>query len=167
MGIIDDVVVNAKSAAETVGKAAGMLVDVSKLKLNLSELNGEIAKRKRLLGEFVYENCHDSAMGNTEVAGKIAEIDELVGRAHSINKMLLEKQNKAVCPVCGKTSLNSAYFCSVCGAKLKDETEEADKAEEPSVTPAEAASAEPASAEPEAAEPEGNESAQNTEETKE
>lgn len=32
MGIFDDVVVNAKSAAQTVGKMAGQFVDMSKLR---------------------------------------------------------------------------------------------------------------------------------------
>ena len=45
MGIFDDVVVNAKSAAQTVGKMAGQFVDMSKLRINMSELNGEITKR--------------------------------------------------------------------------------------------------------------------------
>ena len=47
MGIFDDVVVNAKSAAQTVGKMAGQFVDMSKLRINMSELNGEITKRRR------------------------------------------------------------------------------------------------------------------------
>ena len=38
MGIFDDVVVNAKSAAQTVGKMAGQFVDMSKLRINMSEL---------------------------------------------------------------------------------------------------------------------------------
>ena len=45
MGIFDDVVVNAKSAAQTVGKMAGQFVDMSKLRINMAELNGEITKR--------------------------------------------------------------------------------------------------------------------------
>ena len=40
MGILDDVVINAKSAAEAVGKKAGQIVDVSKLRINVAELNG-------------------------------------------------------------------------------------------------------------------------------
>lgn len=141
MGILDDVVVNAKSAAETVGKTASMLVDVSKLRINLSELNGEISKRKQLLGEYVYDNCHDTSLGDVELAGKIAEIDELMERVQSINKMLLEKQNKAVCPVCGKMSIATAYFCSNCGAKLEKEepVEEEPVQQEPDPAPVEQA----------------------------
>ena len=119
MGIIDDVVVNAKSAAESVGKTASMWMDVSKLKINMSELNGEIVKKKQLLGEYVYDLCHDSALGNPEISGKIAEIDELVEQVNLIGKSLLDRQNKTVCTVCGRTSPTSALFCSGCGAKLE------------------------------------------------
>ena len=44
MGILDDVVINAKTAAEAVGKKAGQIVDVSKLRFNVAELNAEIRK---------------------------------------------------------------------------------------------------------------------------
>lgn len=54
MGILDDVVINAKSAAEAVGKKAGQIVDVSKLRINVAELNAEISKRYEALGEYVY-----------------------------------------------------------------------------------------------------------------
>ena len=47
MGIFDDVVVNAKSAAQTVGKMAGQFVDMSKLRINMAELNGEITRPRR------------------------------------------------------------------------------------------------------------------------
>ena len=37
MGILDDVVINAKSAAEAVGRKAGQIVDVSKLRISAAE----------------------------------------------------------------------------------------------------------------------------------
>lgn len=45
MGILDDVVINVKSAAEFVGNKAGQIVDISKLRINISELNNEITKK--------------------------------------------------------------------------------------------------------------------------
>lgn len=121
MGILDDVVINAKSAAEAVGKKAGQIVDVSKLRINIAELNAEISKRYEALGQYVYETCRDKLAEDAEAIGKMAEIDGLKEQCAAVSKELNTKQNKVVCPNCGKQSANSAQFCSSCGAKLSEE----------------------------------------------
>lgn len=123
MGILDDVVVNAKSAAETVGRTAEKLVDVSKLKIAIAEVNAEITKRYQALGEYVYENNADVLSSDAEATGLISEIGDLKVQAESIMRELLVKQNKKACPACGKLSAVEAIFCSVCGAKLGQEEE--------------------------------------------
>ncbi len=60
MGILDDVVINAKSVAEAVGRKAGQLVDVSKLHVSAAEVNAEITKRYQTLGQYVYENSREA-----------------------------------------------------------------------------------------------------------
>ncbi|MFQ6828992.1 MAG: hypothetical protein ACLRSY_04660 [Acutalibacter sp.] len=121
MGILDDVVINAKTAAEAVGKKAGQIVDVSKLRFNVAELNAEISKRYEALGEYVYENCREALAEDAESVGKMAEIDELVNQRNILTKELVDKQNKVVCPSCGKQSPITASYCSSCGAKLPKE----------------------------------------------
>lgn len=121
MGILDDVVINAKSAAEAVGKKAGQIVDVSKLRINVAELNAEISKRYEALGEYVYESCRETLAEDAEAVGKMAEIDELVNQRSAVAKELTDKQNKVVCPTCGKQSPIAASYCSNCGTKLGGE----------------------------------------------
>lgn len=121
MGFIDDVVVNAKSAAEMVGKTAGKIVDVSKLKVNLTEVNADIRKKYEALGEYVAENAQALFFTNAEVTGKVAEIDHLKEQAEAIKKELMDKQNKISCPKCGKLSPIGVAFCSECGTKLSDD----------------------------------------------
>lgn len=118
MGIFDDVVINAKSAAEAVGRKAGQLVDVSKLRIGAAEVNAEITKRYEILGQYVYDNCRQALSADPEAVGKMTEIDELKAQAAAIAKELSDKQNKLVCPTCGKQCSNTASFCSACGAKL-------------------------------------------------
>ena len=118
MGILDDVVINAKSVAEAVGRKAGQIVDVSKLRVGAAEVNAEITKRYQTLGQYVYENCGDTLSADPEAVGKMAELDELKSQAAAIAKELGDKQNKLVCPSCGKQCSNTAAFCSNCGAKL-------------------------------------------------
>ncbi len=132
MGFIDDVVVNAKSAAEIVGKTAGKIVDVSKLKINLAEVNSEIKEGYENLGKYVYEHLRTQLSDDAEATAKMVGIDNLNEQAESIKKELMDKQNKVSCPQCGKLSPIGVSFCSDCGAKLVTEPEvsEAPKAEE-------------------------------------
>lgn len=118
MGIFDDVVTNARSAAQAVGKAAGQFVDMSKLRLNLAELNGEINKQYQALGQFVYE-AHKA--GNTDETGfaeKLAALDELYAQFAAVSAQLAALQNKVTCPACGKQVDVDAMFCCHCGMKL-------------------------------------------------
>lgn len=124
MGILDDVVINAKSAAEAVGKKAGQIVDASKLRINVAELNAEISKRYEALGQYVFEGCREKLAEDAEAVGKMAEIDELLSQLAVVSKELNDKQNKTVCPSCGKQSPTTAQFCSNCGTDLRSESHE-------------------------------------------
>lgn len=138
MGILDDVVVNAKSAAQTVGKMAGQFVDMSKLRINLSELNGEINRRYQELGQFIYEAKKAGTSDETELDEKIAGLDDLYAQLTAVSAQLAALQNKVTCPCCGKQMEIDATFCSHCGMKLtKDET----PAEEPAAQPEQPAEA--------------------------
>lgn len=118
MGILDDVVINVKSAAEVVGKKAGQIVDVSKLRINISELNGEINKKILELGQHVYEGKKNGEVNEEVVDLKISEIDELQSQLDTVVQEMGVKQNKVVCPVCNKQCNAGTFFCSFCGAKL-------------------------------------------------
>ena len=124
MGILDDVVINAKSVAEAVGRKAGQLVDVSKLHVSAAEVNAEITKRYQTLGQYVYENSREALGADPEAMGQMAELDELQTQLSVINKELGDKQNKTVCPTCGKHCGNADTFCSTCGTKLQTEPQE-------------------------------------------
>ncbi len=128
MGVFEDVVVNAKSAVTTVSKKAGKLVDISKLRLNATELNNEISKRYEALGRVVY----DAAKEAQDVSGLIEEcvisIDALYLRLDEVNDKISTLQSKVVCPNCGFSNEESSLFCSQCGAALPDLSEdESDK----------------------------------------
>ncbi len=138
MGILDDVVVNAKSAAQTVGRMAGQFVDMSKLRINLSELNGEINRRYQELGQFIYEAKKAGTADETELDEKIAGLDDLYAQLTAVSAQLAALQNKVTCPCCGKQMEIDATFCSPCGMKLtKDEA----PAEEPAAQPEQPAEA--------------------------
>lgn len=123
MGILDDVVVNAKSAAEAVSKKAGKLVDASKLRISVAELNTDIRRRYETLGQYVAENCAEALAGDEAVTAQIAELEEVKAQLAAVTRELGDKQNKVICPVCGKASPSTATYCADCGAKLTPEEE--------------------------------------------
>lgn len=137
MGILDDVVINAKSAAQSVGKMAGQFVDMSKLRLNLSELNGEINKRYQELGQFIYEAKKAGTADETELEEKITALDELYAQFSVVSAQLAALQNKVTCPACGKQMALDSMFCSHCGMKLDGAKKTAEPVEEPEAAPAE------------------------------
>ena len=138
MGILDDVVVNAKTAAQTVGKMTGQFEDMSKLRINLSVLNGEINRRYQELGQFIYEAKKAGTADETELDEKIAGLDDLYAQFTAVSAQLAALQNKVTCPCCGKQMEIDATFCSHCGMKLtKDEA----PAEEPAAQPEQPAEA--------------------------
>ena len=132
MGILDDVVINARSAAEAVGKKAGQLVDASKLRFGIAEVSAEISKRYEALGQYIVENCRELLSGDAEVVEQLAMLDELQTQHAALTKELTDKQNKVVCPTCGKRNANTVRFCPNCGTQLvSDEAPEAEVTEEP------------------------------------
>lgn len=132
MGIFDDLLVNAKSAANTVGKKAGDLVDVSKLKISSAEASADIAKLYQAIGEYVVTNLRDKVAEDPELAGKIAEVDGLQEKVEVIQKALADKKNKTICDKCGTENDNTASFCHNCGEKLPEPP--APEVEEPVAT---------------------------------
>lgn len=128
MGLFDDVVLNAKTAAQNVGKIAGQFVDMSKMRIGLSEVNGEITKRFTELGQFVYEAKKAGDIDEAILNEKLAGIDDLYAQIATVTEQLNTMQNKITCPVCGAKVSQEAQYCSTCGTKIEKpapvETEE-------------------------------------------
>lgn len=131
MGILDDVMINVKSAAEVVGKKAGQIVDITKLRINVSELNNEINKRYMELGQSIYEAKKNGEVNEDDVAERIAEIDDLIQQLNLIVQEIGALQNKTTCPVCGRQCPVEAAYCLYCGAKLTPPAAEPDEPAEP------------------------------------
>lgn len=120
MSVLDDMIVNAKSAAGAVGKTASKLVDISKLRISAADLNAEINKKYEGLGRAVYEARKADSDVNDTVAKSITEIDDLKMQLGAINAQLAAAHQKTVCSNCGHENDPGAVFCGKCGCKLND-----------------------------------------------
>ena len=124
MGLFEDVVVNAKSAVSVVGKKAGQIVDISKLRFNAAEINNEISKRFESLGRVVYDGEKTENNASELVAECVKAIDELYDQLDAINEQIAVLKNRLKCKSCGFENAQDAVLCNKCGTKLSgDETQ--------------------------------------------
>ncbi len=121
MGLLDDVIVNAKSAADAVGKRATQFVDVSKLRISAADLNNEISKRFESLGRAAYEAKKTDNDASDLTAESVKAIDELYEQLDAVNAQLAAAREKMICKNCGQENAQDAVYCSRCGRKLSDD----------------------------------------------
>lgn len=118
MGVFEEVVINAKTAAENVGKEAGRLVDISRLRFNAADLQKEISKKYETLGRMVYDSRKSGDTSGMSFDDHINSIDALYKKLDEINEKINNLSRKSACPSCGFKNDENAVYCSKCGAKL-------------------------------------------------
>lgn len=123
MGVFEDVIMNARTAAETVGKEAGRLVDLSRLRLDAAEIQRDISKKYESLGRIVYDSCKSGSPADAGCGEYIVGIDDLYRKLDEVNEKIRVLRRKTDCPKCGFSNDEKATFCSRCGTKLSDEAE--------------------------------------------
>ena len=116
MAIFDDVVVNAKSAAQAVTKKAGEVVELSKLRISLSGLRSDLNKQFLALGEAVYNNEPEEEIAQIRTA-----IDETKQAIDEVEQYLSSIRNVLVCPKCGEKLQKNAQYCYICGTPIPSE----------------------------------------------
>lgn len=121
MSLLDDVVINVKSAAEAVGEKAGKLVDISKLRINVSELNNEINKKFCEVGQYIYDGKKNGSVNDGEISEKLAEIDELYEQMALVMEEMSTLKNRAKCPECGNYCDSNSVYCPQCGSRMPGE----------------------------------------------
>ncbi len=130
MGMFDDVVVNAKAAANAFSKKAGNIFDISKLKFNASSIRGEINKKNQELGEMVFDSKTGKEVSDDVINAKIDEIKNLKNDLAAVNELLAAAKNLMICPVCSAVIAKDSMFCNKCGTKIEVQQEESNTASE-------------------------------------
>lgn len=118
MGLFEEAVQTARSAAKTVGKKAEEVLDLSKRKFAVSELEGKLEDAFSELGRIYYRVLKDETFSHEEVDGLVVKIDELEQQLELVREDIARVTRKTVCPACGADCDSEAAFCSSCGEKL-------------------------------------------------
>ena len=121
MGLMDDVIVNAKNVADTACKKAGKVVDKAKLRINIAELNSNISKKHELLGTTLYNKIKSGELSleDSDIAKLCSEIDELMEQRNAVDEHIKQSKSVVFCALCGHENNKGSAFCSSCGNKLE------------------------------------------------
>ena len=118
MGILEDVLLNARGAVDTVGKKAGQVIDISKLRIAATDLKSEISRKYQILGRVTYEESVSGKDYSVNKAELIQKIGELKNDLDSVMELIASSGNKIKCAACGAYNSKKAVFCNKCGEKL-------------------------------------------------
>jgi ribosomal protein L40E len=120
MATFDDVVDKAKDFAETAGKKAERVVEISRLKLQVSQINSDIRRAYEKLGSAVYNMKKANYEDADLISSVVEEIDGLVEDRASTEAKLAALKNQVVCDTCGAKNPQEAVYCVKCGSRLMD-----------------------------------------------
>ncbi len=114
----DNAFEKAKSAFETAYKKTGEVVNIEKLKFNISSIKSKREKLYAKLGKNVFENFSENVTELDENKEIFDEINELNKKIEDLNNEINYAKSKRTCPSCNACVEENATFCSKCGAKL-------------------------------------------------
>ena len=118
MSLLDDVIVNAASAVDTVGKVAGGVVDRSRIRVSSAELKKKISAQFETLGRYIYDTNLAGSTDDTVVKEYINSITVLINELKSLQDSLSADTGKISCPKCCCKNAVESLFCKKCGASL-------------------------------------------------
>lgn len=118
MSIFDDVVVNARSAADVIGKKATKLADSTKLAISAADLKAEISKKSEILGRVVYVSRVSGKSYEKSISELVETITSLKEQLEAVETQLADAKSRKKCPVCGMANSRTAVFCNRCGEKI-------------------------------------------------
>ena len=118
MGVFEDVVSKAKTAADFAGKKTSELVEISKLRFAAADLQSKINKEYSDLGIIVFNAEKSGEDCKENITAKSTVIEDLYHELTKTNEKIAELRRMKKCVVCNYANPEDANFCLKCGAKL-------------------------------------------------
>ena len=117
MDIVDNVINKAKELYDVTSEKVGDVIDISKLKLKISQLETKNTKDFETLGRMYYASVKDGDMDADEFDAVVEQIDSRNEQIKQYNADIDKQKGSKTC-TCGAKNLQGAVFCSACGKKL-------------------------------------------------
>ena len=118
MGVFEDVIIKVRTATDFAGRKTGEIVEIAKLRLAVSELEGKISREFLELGKKVYNAAKERTDCTEYVNTKAEAVDKLYLELESLNDRIAELKSEKRCSKCGFANAQDANFCQKCGTGL-------------------------------------------------
>lgn len=119
MSALDDIIVNTKSAAETIGKKTGEIIDSAKLRLQIADIKKDLSKAYEELGIVAFNLCGIGTLKDDNLEEHCLKIKELLSQLESAQKLKESKNvTEIVCPLCKEKYTTEVTYCSKCGSRI-------------------------------------------------
>ncbi|MBR5152431.1 MAG: hypothetical protein IKW60_02765 [Clostridia bacterium] len=118
MDFLNQVKKTATDVAQKVAQKSGELVEVSKIKYEIYDLNSDIKKLYTEIGKLVYAKMKDSHDLPDEVAMKCEIIEAKLASIEALKNKEKNLKQQITCPVCKRECSEEDEVCPYCGADL-------------------------------------------------
>lgn len=107
-----------KEATMNVGKKANDLVEVTKLNLEIVDIENEIDDLYKEIGIFVFNSYQNSTEIPELIKEKCKVIEEKSEKVALLKQKASEFKSTIICPDCKTENDKANQFCSKCGQKI-------------------------------------------------
>lgn len=129
---LDAFMEKARSAADAATKKTNDLVQLSRLKLEASQIQNDIDREYKRLGIAVYQMINDNEMDRDRMDSFCKKIALLLYNLKTTEEQINTLKKTIPCPACGHLNPSKSSYCSQCGEKLhSDDQPEPDEFDQP------------------------------------
>ena len=118
MPSFEDVVSKAKTVAGAAGKKTSDFIEVTRLKIEVAELEKNITSALEGLGRLVYDARKSGEDVSSMVEECVVSIDEYKEKIDLLRDKIDSYRYTVHCKNCGASNPNDATFCKKCGATI-------------------------------------------------
>lgn len=108
----------AADVAFGVGKKAGELLSVAKLRIRIATLEGRVEGCFAEIGEMLYATHTGVSTESDALLEKLQEIDGLKAEIAQLRGQIQQEEAAHTCPTCGAAVQTGDAFCGTCGGAL-------------------------------------------------
>ncbi len=107
-----------KKTVDGAVKKSGELVEITKLKLAITDTKNKIDSRLKALGKLVYDASGPEYSEQEGAEAIVEELNDLYKELKSQEEHLADLKNEVICKKCGSSCSDDSAYCKKCGAKL-------------------------------------------------